>query len=552
MNIKKLLVYIVILSLILGMTGCNNTTKEDSSTEDNIAVQPFSNDINTDILTRHLFPTFERMEESDRREFVESLQVYRKISELKLDREDFLYPEKNLERLKDSLDSIRKSIPAHLPTADFSGRTSEELSSFIVAHAGSVINIISEKIAVSEQIQIPSDTYIAGNGVELEADGCAYVLLVNNAENVVLESISIRGEADYGVFIANSKNITVDSCKITGLNQKGICITAGSSLFCIQNNEISQNGAGGIYCAGDISKGIIEGNKIHNNFGTSNWMAGVVLSNAITKDPLDIWENFDENHRCPARDNLYLQTDCPHEIILENNEVSSNNSSGIYSDGAYNCHLLFNDVYSNDKEGICLDNGTIGTYLKDNTIINNGGRYKQTDDDLRMDYVFEAGRLNDGSAKAKLPGISLDNTAYNIIENNVVANNYGGGIKMVRSTIRCLINENVIKDNNRGQNDTFHFFGIELGAAIPDELVADMDFTSDFENIVCRNIISGDHYSGIFLGTDCYVNDIFDNVIMEPQMFAIECISVKFNSMLNNFSNAPVRNEYKEDAEGKS
>ena len=281
-------------------------------------------------------------------------------------------------------------------------------------------------------------------------------------------------------------------------------------------------------------------------------MAGVVLSNAITKDPLDIWENFDENHRCPARDNLYLQTDCPHEIILENNEVSSNNSSGIYSDGAYNCHLLFNDVYSNDKEGICLDNGTIGTYLKDNTIINNGGRYKQTDDDLRMDYVFEAGRLNDGSAKAKLPGISLDNTAYNIIENNVVANNYGGGIKMVRSTIRCLINENVIKDNNRGQNDTFHFFGIELGAAIPDELVADMDFTSDFENIVCRNIISGDHYSGIFLGTDCYVNDIFDNVIMEPQMFAIECISVKFNSMLNNFSNAPVRNEYKEDAEGKS
>lgn len=73
-----------------------------------------------------------------------------------------------------------------------------------------------------------------------------------------------------------------------------------------------------------------------------------------------------------------------------------------------------------------------------------------------------------------------------------------------------------------------------------------MDFTPDYENIICRNSITGDHYSGIFVGENCYVNDIFDNVIMEPQMFAVEAISVRFNSIVNNLSNAGIRNEYRE------
>ena len=48
------------------------------------------------------------------------------------------------------------------------------------------------------------------------------------------------------------------------------------------------------------------------------------------------------------------------------------------------------------------------------------------------------------SAKAKLPGVSLDNTIYNILESNIISNNYGGGIKMVRTGVRNLIIENVL------------------------------------------------------------------------------------------------------------
>ncbi len=97
-----------------------------------------------------------------------------------------------------------------------------------------------------------------------------------------------------------------------------------------------------------------------------------------------------------------------------------------------------------------------------------------------------------------------------------------------------------------GQNDMFHFFGIELGAAAGDVNGANTaaTFMPDYENIICRNSITGNHYSGIFVGEECYVNDIFDNVIMESQMFAVEAISKKYNSIVNNLSSAGIRNEY--------
>lgn len=163
-----------------------------------------------------------------------------------------------------------------------------------------------------------------------------------------------------------------------------------------------------------------------------------------------------------------------------------------------------------------------------------------------MDFVLGAGRMEDGSAKAKLPGVSLDNTAYNILENNIVTGNYGGGIKMVRTAVRNLISENIIRDNNMGQNDVYHFFGIEAGYAAADVETGDLDFAPDFENIICRNSITGNHYAGVFIGADCYVNDVFDNVIMEPGEFAVEAVSTKFNSIINNISNAEIRNEYEE------
>ena len=169
----------------------------------------------------------------------------------------------------------------------------------------------------------------------------------------------------------------------------------------------------------------------------------------------------------------------------------------------------------------------------------------RSDEDLEADFVTAFGRLSDGSSPAKLPGISIDNSAYNTIVNNNVTQNYGSGVKMVRSAYRNIIMENSVSDNNKGKSDDFHFFGIEIGhESTPDEPVKGLDFTASYENIVCRNIVTGSNYAGVFLAVESYCNDVFDNTILGSEWYAIECHSNMFNSMPNNIMDQEILNLY--------
>lgn len=523
---------------------------EEATEEEVVAVEDITystSDNSIDILSRYDLPSFVRMEETDREEYVNQLQIMKKIDSLHLDMEDFIYPEQSMEQVEQNIDSTFEQNKASAENGEivFQGNTSKELQQIINENAGKTIRIEAPQITVSETIDLPDDTTIEGNHVKLVSDGAVKnAFFADSKKNISISGVVIEGGFDYGIYVIDSEMVTLDDCEISGLEQKPVVVVGNCRYIVVSNNTFKNNNAGGIYFDGDINYGIIENNDIISNYGTSNWMAGIVLTNVKMEDKNDIWETFDEQHHFPFKEDLYSQTECPHNIIVRNNVVKENNASGIYGDGAYLCYIVGNEVDTNDKEGICLDYGSFGCYLFDNTFEGNGRRFRQTDEDLSMDFVLEAGRMEDGSAKSKLPGVSLDNTAYNTLINNTVVNNYGGGIKMVRTTVRCLIIENIIKENNLGANDNFHFFGIELGSAPGDVDSTDMDFTADYENIICRNVISGEHYSGVFIGEGGYVNDVFDNVIMQPQMFSVECTSVMYNSIVNNISNKEIRNEY--------
>ena len=56
------------------------------------------------------------------------------------------------------------------------------------------------------------------------------------------------------------------------------------------------------------------------------------------------------------------------------------------------------------------------------------------------------------------------------------------------------------------------------------------------------NAIRGNHYSGIFFAEDSDQNDVFDNVIMDAQDWALEAVKPMPNSALNNLTNLPSRN----------
>lgn len=546
-NIVKMIIGMT--CLMLSMTGCEKVmvfqrNQEESAQEEKTYVDPM--DYSIDILTRYNLPDFSRMDADDQEEYVNNLQIMKKIQALDLKKEDFIYPEQNMESVKNAVDEKKKSTQSlFTESVVFNGNTSAELQECMDANINKTIEIQSASIDFDTTVIVPSNTCIKGNGVKITmTSNVDSAFLVEDKENVIVSGLQIEGGFQYGIYVIDARNIEIFDCSISFLEQKPIVVVGNCEYVMIHDNNFEENQNGGVYFDGNINYGEISANIIKNNYGTSNWMAGIVLCGVEIQNKKDIWEKFDENHHFPQKDTLYSEINCPHNLIVADNYVENNNASGIYGDGAYLCYLTGNMVRNNDKEGICLDYGSFGCYLYDNTFEGNGRRINQTDKDLEMDFVLDGGRLEDGSAKSKLPAISLDNTAYNILLNNVVSENYGGGIKMVRTTVRCLIAENIVKNNNMGQSDDFHFFGIELGSAIADAEATEMDFTADYENIICRNTISGNHYSGVFIGEGGYVNDVFDNVIMQAQMFSIEAVSTMFNSIVNNTADKDVRNEY--------
>ena len=48
--------------------------------------------------------------------------------------------------------------------------------------------------------------------------------------------------------------------------------------------------------------------------------------------------------------------------------------------------------------------------------------------EIKTDFITEYPLLEDGSSSMKLPGISLDNGCANIIADNEITDNFGGGI----------------------------------------------------------------------------------------------------------------------------
>jgi len=491
------------------------------------------------IVDRYQFPALERMDETERKALVESLQVMQKIKLLGLDVETFKNPENSMAVLDKNLKDAKGWIlNVQREKVEFKGKTGSSLENFMKENPGKEIYVTSDVIEVSGSIVVPSNTHLYANGAKFVGNG-DILFKLEAVNNIVLDGFVLDGGYRHAVYAVESSDIVVQNATVKNLDSKALVyVGAGQNLF-IENNEFIGNLEGSIHIAGFANKIRIQDNTIAESHGTRNYTAGIVLAGIVPPDVWQIWT--------ATKSTLLDESYAPHNVLVKNNVVRDNYANGIYSDGAFLCYYVSNQVMDNDKEGICLDCGSLGNYLTENSFLRNGRRYHQTDADLEADFVLHIGRMEDGSSKSKTPGVSLDNAAYNVIKNNLVSDNYGGGIKAVRSSVRNIIMENVLNDNNIGENDVFHFFAIELGTAIAD--VGDVhaiaiDYAPSFENIVARNTITGDHYSGVFISTDGYCNDVFDNIIMDCGWFAVEAISTKFNSIVNNISNVDIRNEY--------
>ncbi len=494
------------------------------------------------IMTANKLPALSRMAAEDSEKYMGNLQVLQKIEKLGIDTASFETPELNWKNVYNRVSDTMQKENTFSDKISFTGSTASQLNTLIAQSTDAYITIESSTVRMDEPISMKSGIALDAAGVTFTGstdDRVAQAVIAEDCTNFALYNLNLTaGCYEYGIYIIRSNTFTIENCTISNALYKGLVMMGENKNFTIRNNTVSYNGNGAVFLNGNISNGIIAGNDVVDNYGTRNLTAGIVMTSMEIDDYYTAYNEFKDEH-------LYNLLDTPHDIVLYQNNVKHNNSSGIYSDGAYQIYIVENIIYQNDKEGMCLDYGTFGAYVSNNIVKENGGRLRQSDEDLEADFVTTFGRLSDGSSPAKLPGISIDNSAYNTIVNNNVTQNYGSGVKMVRSAYRNIIMENSVSDNNKGKSDDFHFFGIEIGhESTPDEPVKGLDFTASYENIVCRNIVTGSNYAGVFLAVESYCNDVFDNTILGSEWYAIECHSNMFNSMPNNIMDQEILNLY--------
>jgi parallel beta-helix repeat protein len=197
-----------------------------------------------------------------------------------------------------------------------------------------------------------------------------------------------------------------------------------------------------------------------------------------------------------------------------------NRKMGITTDGVGYLRINKCIVAHNDCEGITIDNGSWGCTIQNSHIYSNGWRGFQLATELDIEYVGKLGLMEDGSSKAKLPGISMDNAAYTQVVNNHIESNWGDGIKLVRATYESSITGNLIENNNRGENDKFHYCGILVGVA-ERQHCNQHDFAS-CNNYISVNTIIGKHYSGIYLMPHVTGNIVEKNRIVGASALSIE------------------------------
>ncbi len=436
-----------------------------------------------------------------------------------------------------------------MPTSPllFTGKRASELNAILAGNGSGDVRVSSPELTLDQPLRITRDhTRLDLGTARLKPSESVtpYLVRIENVHDVRISGGVVDGAANaatWAMLISGSSDVSVFHTRISGLRAGGVLVDSSTAVI-LWGGEFHSLGAAPILIHGASRQVVVAENVITNNLGSSNWNAGIVLTDRnanLVESPTNLLlpDQFGVQVQ-PIPTRLRI----PEDNIVTRNTISRNLSSGIYSDGSARNVFVDNRIEENSKEGTCLDNGSTANVIAYNTYRANGKRWGKTDSDLRRDFIADFGRLPDGSSPAKVPAISIDNAAYNQVLFNQLDRNYGGGIKMVRTAFYNLIGLNTLTDDNEGQNPRFHFFGIELGAARADVPVPDLDFAPSRGNEIFSNIISGTHYAGVFFADGSDQNTLFDNTIFGATMWAMESVRPQTNLSFNNLSNLKLRN----------
>lgn len=407
----------------------------------------------------------------------------------------------------------------------------------VVSPSGGCHEYILRSDDISFQVKGQSDFRVVASSLpEIIIEDCHRFQLDLRGLSVRLSSekrakIQVRlnncsGFSVLGGHILNSRNLLcVSSCQQFQLLQVKLeeCegfgfILFNCSLFEVKNCIFKNGLAAGIYCLGNTSYGVIEDNNFYGSQGFLNCDAGLHINHctqSLAKDMIP--DNSHEDAKITEK------TLKPRFLFVRGNAFFFNRAQGIYAEGCLFSLFEQNMIHSNNKEGICFDWGCAFNYFKGNSLAFNGERAALSREEIKADAIEQYPLLPDGSSSCKLPAISIDNGALNIIDSNVIFRNHGGGIKMVRSGIANIVVGNTFMDNCLGVNEHFRAFHAVTLLAMGSETEFDPDYTNlDFMpskgNIISRNLFSGElTYMALYAVPGCVENAFSDDNVCSQQ-----------------------------------
>ena len=447
-----------------------------------------------------------------------NVQVIKRMNSLGIKRDELLNPEASSAVVESDVNKALEGLPTQKVT--FTGSTNTELNKFLYANQGKIV-VLSKDVTVSYDkdlgvIKVPSNTILDGNGHSLvlasgsEVPSIGIAFFYNDESNNYKEEVSkncgvrnLTSAIPYKEVTVNAfgaDNIVIEENNFSNANMSAIYVSDSHSNrkdstvnAVIKNNTVSNTGKDAIGIYGNIYNAIIEGNKVSNS-----GEYGIMLSCLTDGNPVRV----------------DAETEGPHNIIVRNNEVTGSHDCAMYCLGTYKVYITGNTLHDSKLEGICMDSGCIGTYFADNNVYNNG---------------------NNGG----LPGVSIDNGIYNIVENNNVHDNACIGIKLVRAAYGNVIVENTCTNNSTNVPADTANAGISIETKVLDDSIWYLDsYGSDF-NIVYNNNVNSGHVYGIMVKDDTTNaantgNVIEYNKIAANHQFATVDFSTRYNVLNNN------------------
>lgn len=334
---------------------------------------------------------------------------------------------------------------------------------------------------------------------------CDYGITIQGSSSSSLERVEIhnirlchQGDTKFcaALFATHTWGLHLENIDIVSPRAVGLLLADNVNQTKLINCRVQHAGLTGFMFIRDVKETLIK-----NCIAEYCHLSGIVLTDLKLPDnidPLDFPAQLNFTNKIIGNAAPFAYDDpTPHRTDIIDCVFRHNRKMGISTDGVAYLRVVNCVIAHNDCEGITIDNGSWGCSIQNCHIFNNGWRGLQHIDELCGDHVGDMGLMEDGSSKAKLPGISLDNAAYTQVLNNHVESNWGDGIKFVRAAYETNVRSNLIENNNRGMNDRFHYFGILVGDA-KREHVNQNDFPS-CNNHISANVILGKHYTGIHL-----------------------------------------------------